>query len=195
MANTKTPQVRRWLQRVQAQIASGFDRVLLYEFDLLEEHRAFTERHFADSAKRFEERYQADLAAVSEADRDDYTEHMIDEYTNMVESFPRLQWYAQFLVVYSTFEHSLNELCRIVRNDQGLNWRLLTLEIWELPALPLICEKLPELKLRSKQPNGIAPYSSEKSETPSHIATVRLMSTQTIERAWRPASKTFLGYS
>jgi hypothetical protein len=121
MSTNKPAHVRRWIRMAQAPIASGFDRVLIYEFDLLEEHRAFTDRHFTSSAKQFEAQYQADLAEIDEGDRAHFAEHMIDEYTNMVESFPRLQWYAQFLVVYATFEHGMNELCKIVKNRSNFS--------------------------------------------------------------------------
>lgn len=120
--------IRQAQQKAVARIASGFDRILLYEFDYLEEHRAFAETHFLQNAKSFEEQFSADLAEMDEDERDTYSDHMIDEYTKVVEVLPRLQWYAQFLVVYSSFEHALNELCRIVKNRSGFSLSLKDLE-------------------------------------------------------------------
>lgn len=128
MSKTLPPHIRRTQQKAVAQIASGFDRILLYEFDYLEEHRAFAEKHFLRNAKSFEEQFSADLAEMDEDERRDYSDHMVDEYTTVVEVLPRLQWYAQFLVVYSSFEHALNELCGIVKNRSDFSLSLKDLE-------------------------------------------------------------------
>lgn len=55
----------------------------------------------------------------------DYFDYMYEEYVTATESLPRIQWYAQFLIVYSTFEHTLHELCRIVqrRSDFSLSFK------------------------------------------------------------------------
>lgn len=128
MSDLLPPNIRRAQKKAVARIASGFDRILLYEFDYLEEHRAFADKHFLQNAKSFEEQFSADIAEMDEDERHGYSDYMIDEYTKTVEVLPRLQWYAQFLVVYSSFEHALNELCRIVKNRSGLSLSLKDLE-------------------------------------------------------------------
>lgn len=120
--------IRQAQQRSVIRIASGFDRIFLYEFDYLEEHRAFAERHFLQNARSFEEQFLAELAEMDEDERHGYSDFMIDEYTKAVEVLPRLQWYAQFLVVYSSFEHSLNQLCKIVKNRSGFSLSLKDIE-------------------------------------------------------------------
>ena len=121
MSMTLPLHIQQAQKKAVARIASGFDRFLLYEFQYLEEHRAFAGTHFLQNAKSFKEQFSADLAKMDENERQDYAEFMIEEYTKAVEVLPRLQWYAQFLVVYSSFEHALNELCRIVKNRSGFS--------------------------------------------------------------------------
>lgn len=112
---TTPPHIKELVRHALTRIASGFDRVILYQFQILEEHRVFTDKHFSDSAKRFKESYEADISGMDEEEQAEYADFMIDEYTNMIDAFPRLQWYAQFLVVYSSFEHVMNDLCNIVK--------------------------------------------------------------------------------
>lgn len=109
-------------------IANGFDRVFLYEFDLLEAHRELAESHFMQSAKSFKERFQSEISALNEQDQDDYADFMAEEYSKVVEILPRLQWNAQFLVVYSAFEHALNELCAIVKRRSNFSLSIKDLE-------------------------------------------------------------------
>jgi hypothetical protein len=44
-----------------------------------------------------------------------YQNYIYDEYIRSNEILPRIQWYSQYLIIYSTFEHILNELCKIVQ--------------------------------------------------------------------------------
>lgn len=100
-----------------ARISTGFDRFLLYEFGLLEEHRAFIEAHFTKSVSDFERRIQAEQATIGDSDEDGhYADYINEEYFTLAERLPRLQWNAQFLIVYSSFEDALNQLCKIVKN-------------------------------------------------------------------------------
>lgn len=109
-------------------IASGFDRVFLYEFDFLEAHREFAESHFMQNANSFKEKFQLEISALDGQDKEDYAEFMADEYARVVEILPRLQWNAQYLVVYSAFEHALNELCAIVKRRSKLSLSIRDLE-------------------------------------------------------------------
>jgi hypothetical protein len=122
MAKTVPSTKKKFLANKSARIAVGFDRFLLSEFRLLEDHRAFVERHFAKSVKDFEKRVEAAKAAMVDPDEEgSYTGDMSDEYFDLVERLPRLQWYAQFLIVYSSFEDALNQLCRIVKERSGFS--------------------------------------------------------------------------
>ena len=106
---------REAARQAQAQVASGFDRVLLYEFEYLEEHLRLAEEKFIGNADEMKRRLRLDLEGMDEDERSRYTDSMVDEWDKIVDSLPRLQWYAQFLVIYSSFEYSLSQLCRIVQ--------------------------------------------------------------------------------
>jgi len=115
--STKWP----WLRRDSKRIASGFARVLLYEFDALEEHREFADSSLRQRVKSLESRVNKMIQGMTEEQRDEYYDHVYDEHINVTETLPQMQWYAQFLIVYSTFEHTLHELCRIVERRSGFN--------------------------------------------------------------------------
>jgi len=102
-------------------IASGFNRILLYEFDALDEHRSFAERSLNASIKALDERVNKEIGTLNEEDCEAYQDVLNEEYIAMHEVLPRIQWNSQFLFVYSTFEHMLNELCRIVKRRSGFD--------------------------------------------------------------------------
>lgn len=106
--------------RNQSQIAVGFDRIIFFEFDLLEEHRAFVQKYFSASLTKLETRFEKEmLSIVDPDDQAAYQDNLVDEYQRLSGDLPRIQWNAQFLVAYSTFENSLNALCRIVERRSG----------------------------------------------------------------------------
>lgn len=106
-------------------IAFGFDRILIYEFDVLKEHQTFAAKSLLKKQKALEAQVQEMTEGMDDEQRENYYDHMYDEYIEATESLPRLQWYAQFLIVYSTFEHMLHELCGIVkrRSDFDLSFK------------------------------------------------------------------------
>nr|WP_295713479.1 hypothetical protein [uncultured Halomonas sp.] len=110
-----------WWKRGHKRIATGFDRALLFEFDALEEHRSFAANSLSGAIKSLEKKINQGVDAVDEEDRDAYREHMNEEYITISEVLPRVQWNSQFLVVYATFEHLLNEICRIVQRRSSFN--------------------------------------------------------------------------
>ena len=82
---------------------------------MLEEHRKFALRSFHQHSVALEKKVVAEAKGMSKDEREEYYEHMHDEFVEITETFPRLQWYAQFLIVYSTFEDVLNRLCKVVQ--------------------------------------------------------------------------------
>ncbi len=124
----RSPSRSRIKRKPDNRIASGFDRIILLEFDFLEEHRTFVASHLSAQMKSFEENFALDLANMDDDQKRDYSDFVSDEYTKIFEVLPRLQWHAQFLVVYSTFEHSLHELCNIVKNKSGFSLSFKDLE-------------------------------------------------------------------
>jgi hypothetical protein len=117
------PKPKAWLWGDASQLAHGFERMVLYEFDVLDEHRVFVEQHFSSSLSRFEKKFDDEVSRISDPEvRAEYEDHLVDEYHQLSSNMPRLQWYAQFLVVYSTFEDSLNRLCGIAQRkiNRGL---------------------------------------------------------------------------
>lgn len=112
---------KTWWKNGHKRIATGFDRALLFEFDALEEHRLFAARSLSRAIKSLEKRVSDGAEAMDEEERDAYLEFMNEEYITINEVLPRVQWNSQFLVVYATFEHLLNELCRVVQRRSGFD--------------------------------------------------------------------------
>ena len=125
MPTTKLSAKQSWLRRNNQRIASGFDRILLYEFDVLNEHQTFAAKSLSRKQKALESEIEKMTANMDDEEQSGYIDHMHEEYVTATESLPRMQWYAQFLIVYSTFEHMLHELCRIVqrRSDFSLSFK------------------------------------------------------------------------
>ena len=112
---------KRWLYPSDYSIARGLDRLMLYEFGLLEEHRAFIAGHFDSRIAKYEARFQKQMEAIDdEYEQAQLADAMLDERYSLIEEMPKLQWQAQFMVVYATFERLINQLCEIVRRRSEL---------------------------------------------------------------------------
>jgi hypothetical protein len=112
---------KTWWKNGHKRIVTGFDRALLFEFDALEDHRLFAARSLSRAIKSLEKRVSDGAEAMDEEERDAYLDFMNEEYITINEVLPRVQWNSQFLVVYATFEHLLNELCRVVQRRSGFD--------------------------------------------------------------------------
>lgn len=128
MPTTKPSAKQSWLRRNSQRIASGFDRILLYEFDVLNEHQTFAAKSLLRKQKALESEIKKMKANMDDEEQSGYIDHMHEEYVTATESLPRMQWYAQFLIVYSTFEHMLHELCTIVQRRSDFNLSFKDLE-------------------------------------------------------------------
>ncbi len=109
-----------WWGAENKRIATGFDRFLLFEFEALEEHHLFALNSLSHAIESLDNKVRSDLYANNERDREAFENFICDEYMTIHEVLPRILWNAQFLVVYATFEHVLNELCLIVQRRSKL---------------------------------------------------------------------------
>ena len=88
-------------------------------------------RHCEVAKKAFESEL-IDLESIMEKELDGLDEHSQDAYFSEVndywietaETLPRLQWYAQFLTAYAYFEHSLNDVCDLIKNEHSYSLSL-----------------------------------------------------------------------
>ena len=91
-------------------LAFTYARVFDYDFALLEAHR----RTMDDSLKAAIRDHDHHWIKIRDQVRDE--EQMMahaEAYHEAAELLPRLQWNAQLVLAYSTFEHSLNQLCKM----------------------------------------------------------------------------------
>jgi hypothetical protein len=101
-------------------IAFGLDRVFLAHFDHLEKHLRIVESHIAEKTATWQAEIAAQLAQVREFERFGHDDLYDEDLDINLEVIPKLQWQAQFLVAYSTFEHVLGNLCLIVQRRSEL---------------------------------------------------------------------------
>jgi len=90
-------------------LATGMQRVFIFEFGALDVHRqsvnASFMRDIADAQRRCE--------ALPDDMDEDAAESYREELEVAINLLPRLQWSAQFILVFATFEDMLIKLCKI----------------------------------------------------------------------------------
>lgn len=96
-------------------LATWLDRMYEVEFQQLELHRRFVDEHFEVTRSRLNAEFDKTYAELDEYQQGEYAEFMVDDMQMLSETFPMVQWQAQFLVVYATFEATLNSLCNVVK--------------------------------------------------------------------------------
>src|SRR4051794_24222198 len=89
------------------------------EFYILERQCKIADAALAEELKKLEEAMASELDGLDEHSTDGYFSSINDEYIEVAETLPRLQWYSQFLLAYSFFEKSLNDMCIALRDDSG----------------------------------------------------------------------------
>lgn len=94
-------------------LARGFDRVIFYEFDLLERHRQQVANFFAQAAEE-NQRYMENIKNRLGED-DPYWDWLTDDHHELTTLLPRIQWNSQFIAAYATFEDALNRLAKVAR--------------------------------------------------------------------------------
>lgn len=102
-------------KRLSRPLATWLDRMYEVEFQQLELHRRFVDEHFEAARARLNAEFDKTRAELDEFQQHEYAEFMVDDMLMLTETFPMVQWQAQFLVVYATFEASLNSLCNVVK--------------------------------------------------------------------------------
>ena len=91
-------------------LAFTYARVFDYDFALLEEHRRQMDDSLNTAIRAHDHRWIKIRDQVR--DEDQLMAHA-ETYHETAELLPRLQWNAQLVLAYSTFEHSLNHLCKM----------------------------------------------------------------------------------
>lgn len=119
-AAAKKSKPKSFLYPDESRIASGFDRFMVLEFDTLESHREQIDLSLKRAVKDSERRYKRERALSVDPDQDGFLESLGEQHRELTDALPRLQWNAQFLVAFATFEHCLSELCRIIEHKLDL---------------------------------------------------------------------------
>ncbi|AQT94922.1 hypothetical protein [Pseudomonas azotoformans] len=97
-------------------LITGFARAgIIIEMNALLQHCDLVASMMDNEQTKLEEEFRKAAACESNLDNSDYTDHLSDEHWMIHTVLPRLQWQSQFLTVYATIEHILNEICEIVR--------------------------------------------------------------------------------
>ena len=97
-------------------LITGFARVgINIEMNALLQHCELVASMMNNEQTKLDEELKKAAACESSLVDSDSADHLNDEYWMIHTVLPRLQWQSQFLTVYATMEHILNEICEIVR--------------------------------------------------------------------------------
>lgn len=119
-APAKKTKSKSFHYRDESRIASSFDRLMVFEFNTLESHREQIDLSLKKAVRDSERRYERERAKSVDPDQGGFLEFLGEEHHELAEALPRLQWNAQFLVAFATFELCLSELCRIIEHKLEL---------------------------------------------------------------------------
>jgi len=99
----------RFKMKPDYRLAGAMQRVFIFEFGALDVHRqsvnASFVREIADAKRRWD--------ALPDDTDDDSAESYAEELALAIDLLPRLQWSAQFVLVFATFEDMLIKLCKM----------------------------------------------------------------------------------
>ena len=97
----------------------GFIEILFnHKLDSLEELIEVTEQRLEDELDNFEKRPDQTAKEYSEQERREYFEFMSDEYWKYKDDHPQIVRQSFFLQAYFSFEHLLNDICKMQQNLQ-----------------------------------------------------------------------------
>jgi hypothetical protein len=121
MAKRDQTTKKSWVRRHSGRIAAGFDRLYLVDYDALERHQDLVAQSLTREVRALEQRFEQEAKGLTGAELAAYEDYRSDEFFDVEQLFPRLQWNAQYLVVYSNFEHVLQLLCKIVKRRSNFD--------------------------------------------------------------------------
>lgn len=125
MTTTARLDIEALKKKLNRPLATWLDRMYEIEFQQLELHRRFVDEHFEAARIRLNAEFDKTYAELDKDQKEQYVEFMVDDIQMLAETFPMVQWQAQFLVVYATFEASLNSLCNVAKRrlKSGLSFK------------------------------------------------------------------------
>lgn len=110
-----SPHIESLKKKLSRPLAHWMERRYEVEFQQLESHRSFMVGQLEKAQSSLKAEFIKIHDELDPADQSDYTEFMEDDFDLFENTFPMLQWQAQILVIYATFEDSLNGLCNVLQ--------------------------------------------------------------------------------
>ena len=91
----------------------------LIGFEILKRHCAIGAKGLETELERLHGAMDRDLKDATPDYEETYLSEINDEYIEVSDTLPRLQWYSQFLVAYAFFEKSLNDICATAKTERN----------------------------------------------------------------------------
>jgi hypothetical protein len=88
---------------------------ILIEFEVMERHCELGKKMLESELKEIQDLIDNNLEGADDNYAGAFLADINDEFIEVYEVLPRLQWYSQFLVAYSFFEKSLNDICKLLQ--------------------------------------------------------------------------------
>jgi hypothetical protein len=96
----------------------------LWELPTYRRHCEVAKQGLEGELNQLEIEMDKELGGLNEFEQDSFFRDINDHWIETAETLPRLQWYAQLLVVYGYFEKLLNDFCEEQRSAQTLKLSL-----------------------------------------------------------------------
>lgn len=89
------------------------------QFYVLERQCKIAQNALGSELKELEDMMDKETEGLDEHGLDGFYSFINDEYIEVAETLPLIQWYSQFLLSYSFFEKALNDICTAFQKDLG----------------------------------------------------------------------------
>ena len=104
----------------KASLVRAFESLAELRVDQLKEYVDLIRSALANEATELAERVEKSASELLPADRQDHYEWYLDDFWQLNEVFPAMLFNSSMVAIYSYFEHTLLDLCRLLERDRPL---------------------------------------------------------------------------
>ncbi|WP_036106792.1 hypothetical protein [Lysobacter capsici] len=98
--------------RLRSQLVPWVYRGFIEDFALLRNNVTLMDELIEERRLQYDSKFQEAIATMEKDEAAFYADFMLEE-TTFIEMLPQLQWRSQYLMIYATFEHALNQVCAV----------------------------------------------------------------------------------
>ena len=99
-------------RRLGSQLVPWMYRGFIEDFAMLRTNVRLVSELIEERCLQYDSKFQEAIATMEQDEAAFYADFMLEE-TAFIEMLPQLQWRGQYLMIYATFEHALNQVCAV----------------------------------------------------------------------------------